>query len=421
MLLACALLASLAATAPGAFASTTDELRGEWKFELTCQCAFPVIDTDLLEGNALISSMNLETGEFAGTTNFYGYTGEFIENIEAEMPHVTEDNKLVYDLQNEGPGGDFYFVVTEGVVADGGNEISGPGVYNPASPYEEQGSFRAKKIRSWAEIEKEQKEKKEREEKEKFEREGREKGEKEGREKGEKEGLANGEREGREKAEQEVKLKAAQEATERSAKEAQEKAEREAKEKAEKEAAEKAATQGREKAEGEAREKVEKEAKEHAAREAKQKAEKEAKERLRSATGQPAVLVGKSFAVAVSGQLSLELTNANGYTVSGALTLSPATATKSGGGVGGTSGGAPSKGKSTTGKAKPVVLAEASYTIVSHGSRTVQLKLAKSALTELEHHKTLQLVATVTTRAGGKPSSTKTYHITLKLAATKHG
>jgi hypothetical protein len=136
--------------------------------------------------------------------------------------------------------------------------------------------------------------------------------------------------------------------------------------------------------------------------------------------------VGKSFTVAASGQFSLRLTNANGYSISGVLTLvpSPSAATKSSVGSGGTSGGAPSKGNpstgnSTAGKAKPVVLAEAAYTIASHSSATVQLKLSKGALAELEHHKTLQLLATLTTRAGGKPSSTKTYEITLKLAPAK--
>jgi hypothetical protein len=427
VLLTCALFAMIATIAPGAFASTTDELRGEWKFELECQCELPYADSNTLTGTALISTMNQATGEFSGSTEFDGYPGEFVENLTSkEKPHVT-GNKVVYVLVNATPGGDFFFVVNEGTVAGGGDEMSGAGIFNADTPYEEQGSFTAKKIRSWAEIEKELKEKKEREEKEKLEREGREKGEKEGREKGEKEGRekgeqegrSKGEQEGREKAEQEVKLKAEQEATQRAAAEAQAKSEREAKEKTEKEATEKAETQGREKAEREAREKIEREAAERSAKEAKQKAEKEAKERLRSNTGQPAVLAGKSFTVATSGQLSLELTNANGYTVSGALTLSPAATTKSASGAGGTAGGAPGNGKGTTGKAKSIVLAEAAYTIASHGNKTVELKLAKSALAELEHHKTLQLVATVTTRASGKPSSTKSYDITLKLAPPK--
>lgn len=411
MLLACALLLTLAG-APGAFASTTDELRGEWEFELKCECVFPDAGTESLKGTALISKMNKATGEFAGTTDFFGYPGEFVEELVAkEKPHVTE-NKLVYTLQITSPAGTFYLVVTEGTVTGGGTGMSGPGVYDPRSAYEEKGSFTATKIRSWAEIEQEEKERKERAEKEKFEREGREKGEKAGREKGEQEGRAKGEQEGREKAEQAVRLQAEQEAAERSSKEAQAKTEREAKEKTEKEAAEKAETQAREKAEREAREKVEKEAK--------QKSEKEAKTRL-GGTGQPAVLIGKSFTVAASGQLSLKLTNANGYSVSGALTLSPATASRSGGGAGGTSGGAPSKGKGNGRAKKPVLLAEALYTIASHSTRAVALKLSKSALAELAHRKTLQLVATVTTRAGGGPSSTKTYDITLKLSAAKHG
>jgi hypothetical protein len=364
--------------------------------------------------------MNLETGEFSGTTSFFGFPGEFVENLTTkEKPHVA-GNKAVFVLLNGSPDGDVYIVVNEGTVTEGGSAMSGDGIFEAGTPYEAPATFVANKIRSWAEIEKEEKEKKEKAEKEQFEREGREKGEKEGREKGEQEGRAKGEQEGKAKAEQEVKLKAEQEATERTAKEAQAKAEREAKEKAEKEAAEKTETQAREKIEKEVREKLEKEAKELAAKEAKLKAEKQAKERLRSGSGQAAVLAGKSFTVAASGQLALQLTNANSYSISGVLTLSPATATKSTSGAGGTSGGAPtSKGKGTSGKAKPAVLAEAAYTIASHSSKTVQLKLSKSALAELEHHKTLQLLATVTTRAAGKPSSTKTYQITLKLASAK--
>jgi len=420
-LLTCALLTSLLATAPGVFASTTNELRGEWQFELKCECTFPVIDSSQLQGTALISTMNLSTGEFTGTTDFYGDGGEFVENLTTkEKPHVS-GNEVDYVLVNQGPSGEFFFVVYGGTVAKGGDEMYGAGVYNVGTPYEEKGSFFAKKTRSWAEVEKEKEERRIKAEKEKFEREGREKGEREGREKGELEGRAKGELEGKEKAEQELKLKAAQEATERAAKEAQAKTEREAKEKTEKEAAEKAETQAREKVEKEAREKVEKEAK--------QKAEKEAKDRARTATGQPAVLVGKSFTVTAAGQLSLELTNANGYAVTGALTLAPPTAVKSAAASGGTSGsapgGAPSKSNGTTGKAKPAPkpapYAEASYTIASHGSKTVTLKLPKGALAELEHHKTLQLVATLTTHAAGRPASTKTYDITLKPAPAKHG
>ncbi len=418
MSLACILLLAIAG-APSTFASTTDELRGEWSIELTCGCTFPFIGGSTLEGTSVISKMNQETGEFSGATSIEGYPGEFTENLTTkEKPHVT-GNQVVFVLVNGSPGGDFYIVVNDGTVTGGGSEMSGSGIFDADTKDEEPGSFVAKKIRSWAQIEKEEKEKQEKAEKEQFEREGREKGEKEGREKGEQEGRAKGEQEGKAKAEQEVKLKAEQEATERSTKEAQAKAEREAKEKAEKEAAEKADTQVREKIEKEVREKIEKEAKELAAKEAKRKAETQAKERLRSGSGQAAVLVGKSFTVAASGQLSLQLTNTNGYAISGALTLSPATATKSSSGAGGTSGGAPSKGKGTAGKAKPVVLAEASYSIASHASKTVLLKLSKSALVELEHHKTLQLLATVTTRAAGKPSGAKTYQITLKLASAK--
>jgi hypothetical protein len=424
--LVCVLLIALAA-APGAFASTTDELRGEWKLELKCDCTFPVADSNTLVGTALISQMDLTSGAFFGTT----ILPSPLDDYRGEIKGTVTENKLELYFGSESPVGDFDFimgpeVMTEGLVESGGDRISGPGEYAPGTEVAEKGSIVAEKIRSWAQIEKEEEEEKIKAEKEQFEREGREKGQKEGREKGEREGREKGENEGREKAEQEVKLKAEQEAVERSAKEAQAKAEREAKEKLEKEAAEKAEAQAREKIEREVREKIEKEAKELAAKEAKQKAEKQAKERLRG-SGQTAVLVGKSFTVTASGQLSLRVTNANGYSISGVLTLvpSPAAATKSSVGPGGTSSGGapskgnPSKGNSTAGKAKPVVLAEAAYTIASHSSGTVQLKLSKSALAELERHKTLQLLATLTTRAGGKPSSTKTYEITLKLAPAK--
>ena len=74
MSLGCVLLVALAG-APGAFASTTDELRGEWKFVFTCGCELPLIGGHTLEGTSVISKMNLETGEFSGTTSFFGYSG----------------------------------------------------------------------------------------------------------------------------------------------------------------------------------------------------------------------------------------------------------------------------------------------------------------------------------------------------------
>jgi hypothetical protein len=415
-LLACALLAG---SGSAASASTTNELRGEWAFVLKCEkCTFPDANSNTLQGVDVISQMDLSSGAFAGVTDIPTPIGDF----RGEIKGTATGNELSLVVGSESPVGPFDFVMTLGTIESAGNEMSGPGEFDPGTEYAEKGTFSAKKIRTYAEVEQEEKEKKEKAEKEKFEKEGREKGEKEGLEKGEREGREKGEKEGKAKAEQEVKLKAEQEAKERLAREAKEKAEREAKEKAEKEAKEKAEREAKEKAEKEAKEKAAKEAKEKAAKE---KAEKEARERRRrSAASQPVALVGKTFTAAASGLLSLELSNTSNSSVTGTLALSPAAAAKTDGAPTKTNG-SPSPGATKAAvkaKSKPVVLAEAPYTIASHATKSVQLKLSKSLLAELEHHKTLQLVVTLTTRVSGKPSIVKTYDITLKAPVpTKHG
>jgi hypothetical protein len=277
-LLACTLLVGSSASAN---ASTTEELRGEWSYEVTCSCEFPVFGGHSLSGTMIISSMSLSSGVFSGS-------GQLEGEVPASVSGTATGSALSL-VYLTGPAGE-ESLTTTGTVEAGGTEIKTAGTWNnPGAPT---GTFVAKKTRSWAEVEKEMIEK---EAREKGEREGKLKGEKEGKEAGERTGKAEGEKTGKEvgektgkeagektgkeKAEQEVKLKTEQEATERQAKEAQAKSEKEAKEKTEREAAEKADTQAREKVEREAREKVAKEAGERKSAEEKKHKKKRRKKR----------------------------------------------------------------------------------------------------------------------------------------------
>jgi hypothetical protein len=358
-LLACALLVGSVGVAG---ASTTYDLRGEWVFELECECTFPVINSKKLPGRALISQMNLTTGAFFGTTNVFEYDGEFKDG-------VVTGNKVSMTLESQTPDGPIEFVMPEGTIAPGGKEFSGPGKYDPSMPTTVNGAFYAREVRSYQEIEKEEQEQKELAEKRAEERIA-----EEAREKVEREAKQAAEQEAKEKAEakaaQEVK-EATQQASERSAREAKEKTEREARE-----AAERAAVQA------------------------------SLHEPL---VNEPVAPVGRTFTVVGPGLLSLKLSNANSYSVSGALTLAPAAVTRS--------SHAPHKGKSNQSKAKPAMLAEATFVISSRGTKLVKLKLSRSVAAELAHRKTLPVVATVTTRAGGT-ASTKSYGITL-IASVK--
>ncbi len=253
---------ALLAGSSAAASATTYDMSGEWEYVLNCACEPPTT-----HGTALITQMDLATGEYSGTTVLAGFPGTWSGTV--------TDGKLSLSMViPDTPVGEVSFAMAEGTLETLTNEFSGSG-FSSGPAGHPVSTIAAKRIRTLQQI-------KEQEEKEQFEREGRAKGEKEGLAKGEKEGMEKGEREGREKGEaegsakaaQEVKQKGEQEAKERQAKEAQATTEREAREKAEKGAAEKADTQAREKIEGEAREKVEKETKERKLAEEKKRKKK---------------------------------------------------------------------------------------------------------------------------------------------------
>jgi hypothetical protein len=178
--------------------------------------------------------------------------------------------------------------------------------------------------------------------------------------------------------------------------EEQERQAQEAKEKQEREAAEKVA---REQAE-----KVAREAKEREAREAIEKAAKTGPivTITPKAVLLPVALGGTSLTVSHSGTVALLLTNPNASSVQGQLKL---TLPK----------GGKASAKHTT---KSTTLATATFSISSHGSATVKVKLSRSGRSQLAHHKALRVLLTLTTQASGEPSVVKTYSVTLH--AGKH-
>ncbi len=188
--------------------------------------------------------------------------------------------------------------------------------------------------------------------------------------------------------------------------EAKEKTEREAKEKAEREAKEKAEREAKEKAEREAKEKIEREAKEKIEREAREAAEKAAI--VKTTTNNegnsktPALvsvqLAGKTFTVGTSELLSLQITNPNPYAISGRVTL---LVTQSG----------------RASDKKAVSLGTVSFGIAPNGKQAVKLKLSQKGRSELAHHRgVLHAVATITTKASGQTTTTKTFDLTLQAA-----
>jgi hypothetical protein len=202
------------------------------------------------------------------------------------------------------------------------------------------------------------------------------------------------EREAKEREEREAREKAEREASEKAAREAKEKQDREAleaKQKAEREASEKAALQTREKAEREAREAAEKAALANAAK-------------LVSVQ-----LAGKALTVGASELLSLQITNPNPYAISGRVTLLLSAR-------GGKSAAAKS-GKSKSGGS----LGSASFGVSPHGIQVVKLKLSQRGRAEVARHKTLHVLATVTTLASGKTTTSKTFSLTLHAAKVGHG
>jgi hypothetical protein len=218
-----------------------------------------------------------------------------------------------------------------------------------------------------------------------------------------------------------TRIKTYQEVKEREAKEKQEKEALEAQEKAEREAKEKAEREAKEKAEREATEKAEREAKEKAEREAREAAEKAAVPNITTKSGTsgktPTLvsvqLAGKTFTVGATELLSLQITNPNPYAISGRVTLLVAQAGRAG--KSSVSTGGPSK--------KAGSLGTVSFGISSNGEQRVKLKLSQRGRAELTHHKTLHVVAVITTQADGQTMTTKTFSITLhaaKPARSKH-
>ncbi len=192
---------------------------------------------------------------------------------------------------------------------------------------------------------------------------------------------------------------------ERKEREAKEKSEKEALEAKEKEAAEKVAQEAKEK---EATEKVAREAKEKQEREAREAAEKAAIAKVAPPpppTPAPLVsvkLTGESFTVSSSGQVSFQINNPNDYTVSGHIALLLAQSSK----------GAKSSSKKT------VSLGTASFSVSPSGKQVVKLELSQKGRSELSHHKTLHILATVTTAASGQATATKTFGLTLHAGST---
>ncbi|HEV7938927.1 MAG TPA: hypothetical protein VGP18_13005 [Solirubrobacteraceae bacterium] len=189
----------------------------------------------------------------------------------------------------------------------------------------------------------------------------------------------------------------AREKKEREAKEAQEKSEKEAQEAKEREI--------KEAAEKLARETKEKEAAEKLAREVKEKQELEARKAAEKAVIPPppapvalvsAKLTGNSFTVSASGQVSLLTDNPNDYAISGRVTL-----------VAQAGGAAKSPSK------KAASLGTASFSISASGKQVVKLELSQKGRSDLAHHKTLSVLATITTKASGQTTTTKTFSLTL--------
>jgi hypothetical protein len=184
---------------------------------------------------------------------------------------------------------------------------------------------------------------------------------------------------------------------------------REAKEKAELEAKEKQEREAKEKVEREAREKAEREAKEKREREAREAAEKAAIAKVTTNSGgngkTPALtsaqLAGKTFTVGASELLALQITNPNPYAIAGRVTLLVTQ-----------SGRARSK--------KAVSLGTATFGIAASAKQLVKLKLSQKGRLELAHHGTLHVLATVTTKADGQTTTTKTFDLTLHAAKPAH-
>jgi flagellar motor protein MotB len=346
-----------------AASATPYDFRGEWSVEAVCKaCTFPGIDKSKINGTALI------TTESAGGA----YSGSaLLESISGSMSGtVTGTTQVSAHLEAGTPDGNLVFNVPDGTLNPAQNTFTGEGTWQ-FPPNSGEAVVSGHRLRTIAEVEKEEKILKEKREKE----------EQEGKEKREKE-----------EAEATKRAKEAEEAKTKEAEAA----------KAKEDAEQEAQAKQREKEAQEQKSRAERVAKE-TEYEAKARAEYEAKEREAQQPSGPATLVGKTLALGGSGSLSLQLSNPNGSSVSGEVVLLAA------------SGHASKKGKGAA-----TVLGKGSFTLSSHGTVTVKLKLSHSTLAEFAHHHTLQATARVTTRVTGKAPLVATYAVTVHGSTGKH-
>jgi hypothetical protein len=384
-----ALLALIACLglASGASASPVYDMRGEWQYSLTCTCG------QNATGTMLLKQMEFTSGAFSGTTKIDG----ILEGTASGTVTGTTSLSLDLVIPHAPPSGEeFTFTMTSGALESAKNEFSGTGSYG-ASAGDATGEIKAKRIRSQAQIEKEEQEaiQRAKEAKEKAEQEAKELAEKEA-------------------AEKPIKEKAEAELHEREAKEAQEAKEKQAAKEAQEAKEKQAAKEAQEAKEKQAAKEAQEAKEKQAAKEAQEAKEKQAKAvTTKTSVVGPAKPNTKTIAVSSSGVVSIELSNPDGYAISGVLTLSSTGATKSAVTAG-------KKAAVTAGK-KAATLAESPFSIAAHATKLVKLKLSKSAAAELAGHKSLRVAIKLTTRATGRSSTTSTYSVTLQSPSrTKH-
>ena len=349
------------------------DIRGEWSFEAVCKggCTFPLLNAKTATSRAIFRKEEAN-GEFSGTVQLSASSGTAVGTITgAQMSAV---------IELASPDGAFKFNLVDAAIDEATNTITGEGPWQYGS---ESGTevFTGHRLRTLGQLEKEEKELKERREKE---------------EKELKEKQLQEEKEKKEQEEKEIKNVEEAKAKEAAEKEAQAKQ----REKEAQEQATRAENEVRENAERVARSRTEFEAKE---RHNKEIIEQEAKEYEARHPPGPATLVGKTLALGGSGSLSLKISNPNGSPVTGEIVLLAA-------------GGHASK----TGKGGSTVLGKGSFTLSSHGTVTVKLKLSRTAVAELGH-RTLKATARITTSITGRPALITTYSVTVHGPAHKRG
>ena len=109
----------------------------------------------------------------------------------------------------------------------------------------------------------------------------------------------------------------------------------------------------------------------------------------------PAVPSGNVFA----GTAPLRLTNPNGFSVHGRVTVVLA--------------GAGTSARRKHGKPRQIVLGSASFTIAAHANKTVAVKLSHDGIATLGRRHSLRVVVTVKTEAPGATTVSKQYSLTL--------